>query len=599
MRHSKGIGLAALTATAALTLAACGSSPSSTAPSGTTSYYNEALTKVVNPSNTASKGTMIMDLNATPDSTDYQNTYYAFMWDFVRLYSMSLMTYKSCPGACGEQIVPDLATAPGVVSDHGLVWTYHIQPDVKFQNGVTVTSQDVKYGIERTFAKNLLPAGPVYYQILLAPQNATCARSMASGGNTGCYLGPYADPKTPLNAITTPNSTTIQFHLLHPFADFNYVVAIPQSTPVLPSWDTGSHSGANYQLDPISTGPYEFKSYTLNKQLILVRNPYWNPATDPNAKQLVNEIIVNMNVNQNTVDQNQLANYAQMDIHGLGVQTAAKAKIFSTPSLKADSDDALNGFLRFAYINTVEIPNVHCREAIEYAADKTTLEDAYGGPVLGGAIASTVMPPTVLGYQKFDLYNATSMPNGDDAAAKAQLRLCGKPNGFSTNMAYRTDTPGDTGAATALQQALATVGIKLTLLGYPTAKYYSNFAGVPAYVHSHGIGIATGGWAADWPDGYGFLYDISDGAAIGAAGNSNIEELNDPTINNLFNSAAGNNNAAQRLALWPVIDKDIMAQAVILPIVYQKVLLYRNPDVTNVYFDEYYGMYNYAVMGLK
>jgi peptide/nickel transport system substrate-binding protein len=437
MKRSKGIGFAALAAAAALTVAACGSSTSPSA-SHSTSYYNEGLTKVVNPSNTPSNGTMTIDLDTTPDSTDYQNTYYAFMWDFVRLYSMSLMTYKSCPGNCGRQLVPDLATGPGVVSDHGLTWTYHIQSDVKFQNGVTVTAQDVKYGIERTFAKNLLPAGPVYYQILLAPQNATCAKSMATGGNKGCYQGPYIDPKTPLNAITTPNSTTIQFHLLHPFSDFNYVVAIPQSTPVLPSWDSGSHSGANYQLDPISTGPYEFKSYTLNKQLVLVRNPYWNPKTDPQAKQLVGKIIVNMNVSQSTVDQDQLVNYAQMDLHGLGVQTAAKAKILSTPSLKDDADDALNGFLRFVYINTKEIPNVHCREAIEYAADKTTLQDAYGGPVVGGAIASTIMPPTVLGYKKFDLYDALSKPNGDDSAARAQLKLCGKPSGFSTNMAGRT-----------------------------------------------------------------------------------------------------------------------------------------------------------------
>jgi hypothetical protein len=33
--------------------------------------------------------------------------------------------------------------------------------------------------------------------------------------------------------------------------------------------------------------------------------------------------------------------------------------------------------------------------------------------------------------------------------------------------------------------------------------------------------------------------------------------------------------------------------------VYAKVLLYRNPDLTKVYIQPYYGMYNYAVLGLK
>jgi peptide/nickel transport system substrate-binding protein len=584
MYRSKIAVFGALSAAAALTLAACGSSST---PSSTSAVYNEGITSVVHPSNTASKGTLTIDAAVTPDSTDYQNTYYAFMWDFVRLYSMSLLTYKSCPGACGLQLTSDLATGLGTVSDHGLTWTYHIKPDVKFQNGVTVTSQDVKYGVERTFAKNILPNGPVYYQQLL---------------NDPSYPGPYVDPSKNLmglTSVTTPNSTTIQFHLLKPFADFNYVVAIPQSTPVLPSWDTGAHGGANFQLDPISTGPYEFQSYTLNKQLTLVKNPYWNPATDPQAKQLVNKIIVNFNINQNTVDQNQIANYADMDLQGLGVQTAARARILSTPSLKADADNPINNFLRFAYINTVDIPNVHCREAIEYAADKTTLQDAYGGPVVGGQIASTVIPPIIPGYSSFDLYNALSMPGGDDTAAKAQLKACGMPNGFTTGLAYRSDRPTDVAAAQALEAALANVGIKVTLDGYPTGDYYSNYAGVPAFMHSHHIGIALGGWAADWPDGFGFLYDITDGATIASAGNTNIEELNNPTVNALFNTAANDTNSASANAIYAEIDKDVMAQAVILPIVYQKVLLYRNPNLTNVYFDQYYGMYNYAVLGLK
>ncbi len=41
-----------------------------------------------------------------------------------------------------------------------------------------------------------------------------------------------------------------------------------------------------------------------------------------------------------------------------------------------------------------------------------------------------------------------------------------------------------------------------------------------------------------------------------------------------------------------------MALAAILPISDQLVLLYRNPRLTNVYVDQAYGMYNYAVLGL-
>ena len=178
------------------------------------------------------------------------------MWNFTRLYTMPLMTYKSAPGAAGLQVVPDLATAPGTVSSNGLTWTYHIQPDVKFENGTTVTSQDVKYAVERTFDRSLFPLGPAYFTFLL-------------GGNAKTYPGPYKNRSKNLmglTAIDTPNPTTVVFHLAKPFADFNYVAAIPQTAPVPPSADSGSHGGANYQLHPMSTGPYKFQSYQLNKQ---------------------------------------------------------------------------------------------------------------------------------------------------------------------------------------------------------------------------------------------------------------------------------------------------------------------------------------------
>jgi peptide/nickel transport system substrate-binding protein len=582
MKRRKVYGFGALAAAGALTLAACGSS--SGGSSTVKTAYDQALTQVVNPSSTASSGTLTFDLSNTPDSTDYDNTYYAMMWDFVRLYSMQLMTYKSCPGTCGNTLVPDLATAPGVVSDNGLTWTYHIQPNVHFENGDVVTSQDVKYGIERSFAKDVLPNGPNYYSQLLV------------GGST--YPGPYKD-KAGLASIATPNATTIQFHLAAPFSDFDYVVAISQSSPVEPKWDTGKYGGANFQLHPESTGPYEFQSYTLNKQITLVKNPHWDAATDPQAKQLVSKIVVNLGVNQSQIDNNLVSGSADVDMAGTGVQTAAvRDKILSNKNYHANADNPINGFARFVYINEQVIPNVHCREAVEYAANKTTMQNAWGGPVVGGAIASTVIPPNISGYKSFDLYNALSQPNGDIAAAKAQLQACGQPSGFSTNLAYRSDRPQETAAAQALQASLAQVGIKVTLDGFTSGKYYTDFAGDPSYVHTHDLGLDMGGWGADWPDGYGFLDYLTNGATISAAGNTNIAEVNDPTVNGLFGDAAKGTITAN-VAIWPQIDKDVMSQAAILPMVYQKVLLYRPSNLTNVYVDSYYGMYNYAVLGLN
>ena len=116
-----------------------------------------------------------------------------------------------------------------------------------------------------------------------------------------------------------------------------------------------------------------FQSYTLNKQFTLVRNPHWNAATDPQVRQLPDKIVFNLNLNANDIDNRLLAGDLDVDQAGTGVQTAARAKILSSPTLKQNADDALSGFLWFAYINTKVPPlnNVACRRAVEYAATST------------------------------------------------------------------------------------------------------------------------------------------------------------------------------------------------------------------------------------
>jgi peptide/nickel transport system substrate-binding protein len=584
-------GLAAVGAVATLALAACGGGSSSNGGGGGTSgapaAFNAALNGVVNPSSHKSSGTLTFGDSSVPDSTDPGNTYYAHMWNFTRLYAMPLMTYGACPGQCGSKVVPDLATGPGVVSDNGLTWTYHIKPNVKFEDGTTVTSSDVKYAVERTFDRSVLPLGPAYFPLLLAPQKPA-------------YPGPFKDRSKNLmglKAVQTPNPTTIVFHLAKPFADFNYVAAIPETAPVPPSKDTGS----NYQLHPMSTGPYKFQSYQLNKQLTLVPNTFWNAATDPTAKQLVSKITLTLNMNANDLDNRLLAGDLNVDLAGTGVQAAARAKILSTPSLKAQADDPIAGFLWYTGINTVVPPlnNVHCRMAIEYAANKTNYQTAYGGPYAGGAIASTVALPTVVGYKHFDLYHALTKPQGDQASAKAQLQQCGHPSGFSTGLAYRTDRPKEVATAQELQASLGQVGIKVSLHGYPSGTYFANFVGVPKYMHSHDIGMDVNGWAADWPDGYGFFYYITCGCTIAPAGNYNTSELNDPAVDSMLNKMVATNDATTRNSYTSKIDMQVMKDAAILPGVYAKSLIYRSPQLTNVFVQPYYGMYNYSTLGLK
>ena len=589
MRRRRRLAFAACAVAAGLTLAACSSSSGTSSTSGSSGgssasggneSFDAGITSVVNPS-TKKGGTLTYGVAAVPDSFDGGNEYYAWTLNMSRLWATPLTTYKSCPGACGNTIVPGIATGLGQVSANGLVWTYHIQKGLKFEDGTPITSADVKYAVERTFDRGVLPAGPTYFQVLLADSK---------------YPGPYKDPKGDLTSVTTPDPYTIQFHLVSPFPDFDYVVAFPQTAPVPKAKDTG----ANYQLHPVSSGPYMFQSYSLNKQAVLIPNPNFTPNEDAQAKQLASKVDIDLNVNAQDLDNRLLAGDVEIDAQGVGLGAAARAKVLSNPSEKKYADAALGNREWFTYINTKVAPlnNLACRQAVEYAANKTDLQTAWGGPYAGGQIASTLLLPGMGGYTSFDLYNAVKDPTGDLTAAKAALQQCGHPTGFTVGASYRSDRPAETAAMQALQASLARVGIQLQLHGYPSGSYYGTFAGAPNYVHQHNLGILMGGWSPDWPDGYGMMDALVNGNAIAATGNANIGELNDPQVNNLF-TQANNPSAtqAQRSAIYGQIDKLSMQQAVILPNVYAKNLIYRGPTATNVYAYTPYGMFNYAVIG--
>ena len=254
-----------------------------------------------------------------------------------------------------------------------------------------------------------------------------------------------------------------------------------------------------------------------------------------------------MNVNQTDIDNRLLAGDVQVDSQALGVQAAARAKILANPTLKANSDDPLTGFAWFAYINTKVAPltNLACRKAVEYAADKQSVQTRLRRPGRGrrdrqhGDAAARFA-----GYQKFDLYNALSQPTGDLTAAKQQLQPCGQPNGFTTSLAYRSDRPTEIAAAPALQPRWPRSGIKATLQGLPDGQLLHQLRGraevraLAQHRHRHGrLGPRLAGRLR--------LPRPARRRGHHRPGRQHQHrELNDPVVNNLFAKAATHHRRA-------------------------------------------------------
>ncbi|MBA9056136.1 MULTISPECIES: ABC transporter substrate-binding protein [Actinomycetes] len=541
---------------------------------------NVATKSVVNASDKKG-GTVTYEMSDVPDSFDPGNTYYAYMYNFSRLYARPLMTFEPAPGSKGNTLVPDLAASKGVSSDGGKTWTYKLRSGLKYQDGTPITSKDVKYAVERSnFARDVLSLGPNYFQ-----------QYMKDGDK---YKGPYKDKSAKgLSSIETPDATTIVFHLNRAFQEFDYLVATPETAPVPQSKD----DGVDYVKHIVSSGSYQFQSYQDGKQAVLVPNKNWDPKTDPLRKQLASKIVVNLKVNPDTIDKDLQSGDATVDLGGTGVQASTQADLLNSADGKASTDNAYGGRLVYAAINTKLKPfdNVACRKAVEYAIDKVSVQTAMGGPIRGD-IASTVLPPDITGYQKADAY-ATPGNKGDVAKAKDQLKACGQKT-INTNITARSDRPGEVDAATAIINSLKKVGINATLKQYPAGKYFTDYAGVPKFTEKQNIGLMMMQWGADWPSGYGFLQQILNSKAISQSGNTALSQYTNKKVDDLLAQAIAEPDTAKRNALYAQIDKQAMDDAVLVPLTYFKVLLYRSPYATNVVSTAAFsGQYDYLNLG--
>ena len=254
MRSRRKVVVGAMGAVAALVLAACGGGnvASSGGSGGGGGGAAADANGVHNPSD-ATGGTLRFANNGDWDSVDPADTYYAYSWNFARLYGRSLVMFKSAPGKDGSTLVPDLAESLGTPSDNAKTWTYKLRSGVKFEDGTPVTSKDVKYAVERSLDKTTFPNGPTYFNDFLDLQG---------------YTTPYEDPdpnKLGLKAVETPDDQTIVFHLVKPFSGFDYFAQLPSTIPVPAAKDTGS----KYKEHVVATGPYMFDTNDLGKSFSL------------------------------------------------------------------------------------------------------------------------------------------------------------------------------------------------------------------------------------------------------------------------------------------------------------------------------------------
>jgi peptide/nickel transport system substrate-binding protein len=206
----------------------------------------------------------------------------------------TLLSYRAGTTAEGGTVLqPDLATSLPEVSNDGLTWTFHLKPGLHYgpplQN-VEITAQDFVRSLERLLDPKVTgpPAdsyGPGLY------------RGVISG--TTEYTG--RPGHTTISGLEVPDPYTLRVTLEEANGDLGYLLGMPFLTPI-PSdpanpdarygiLEGHNHDGSGYL---VSSGPYMLEgsaqmdpaadvpaSGYSTDGVSLVRNPSWDPATDP------------------------------------------------------------------------------------------------------------------------------------------------------------------------------------------------------------------------------------------------------------------------------------------------------------------------------
>ena len=280
------------------------------------------------------------------------------------------------------KVVPDLATDTGKSSDDGKTWTYTLKDGLKFSDGTPITSKDVKYGLERSFADSLT-GGLSYHKTLL------------EGAQD--YHGPFDGQE--LSSIETPNDKTIIFHLNAPFGDWPWVVSLAAFTPV----PDGKGPASGYGKLPVASGPYKVESNEAGKEAVFVRNTYWDKKTDPVRTAGPDKIVFKMGQDTSVAAQSIMQGTGEGKNSFLSgfVPAAQLAQAQANPNYKKLLTTSGDGALEYLAINTQHVKNAKIRQALQYAVDKKAYQTASGGEIAGN-FATTLITPGIEGREDYD-----------------------------------------------------------------------------------------------------------------------------------------------------------------------------------------------------
>ncbi|MDX6327214.1 MAG: peptide/nickel transport system substrate-binding protein [Nocardioidaceae bacterium] len=534
-----------------------GGSPSSSSSGSTTGFQTQHK-----------GGTLHLVAKSGGGTLDPMVNYTLQYWQLYQATYDGLLAFTKVSGDQSFQVVPDLAQAMPKVTDGGKAYVFKLRQGIKFSNGKPVTTNDVVASFERIFKVSSPTAGTFYNGIVGAD---ACLKTPAT-----CNLsqGVVGDPKT----------GTVTIHLVAPDPEFPYKIAVPHAS-ILPANAPAKDAGTT----PIpGTGAYKFASYDPNRALKMVRNPFFKEwSTDAQPQGYPDEIDETFGLTveaEVTAVENGQADWVfdpppADRLNEIGTQYADQAHV-----------NTLTAFWYLAMnTNLAPFNNLQARQAVNWAVDRNSVVQLYGGKNLASP-ACTVLPPGFPGHVDFCDYtkgggNTWTAPDLDKAKQLVQQSgTAGTKVGVVVS-----DDEVNKAIGEYVQSALNQIGYQASLKpisGNIQFTYIQNT--------NNKVQISLSSWYQDYPAASDFLNVLLSCASFrpGSDTSINISGFCDKGVDAQMQQALTTEESSMDQAnqLWGQVDQAVMKQAPVAPLITPKLIDFVSKRVGNYQFSKQFYM---------
>ena len=418
-------------------------------------------------------------------------------------------------------VAPDLAERIEV-SEDGLNYTFHLRKDAKFHNGKPVTSEDVRWSLERV--ADPLTQSPVAAQYL------------------SDIVGVSAKLEGKANAISglrIPDEHTVILTIDQPKSYFLSKLTYP--TAFVLDQENIENDGSDWLRQPNGTGPFKLAEYQVGELLRLARNENYHLGP-PNIDEV--EFLL--------AGGNSMLMYENDEIHVTGVGLAdlervldpnepLNAEIITAPTLFSVGYIGMN-------VNEPPFDDALFRKALNLAIDRDTIASV----VLEGSNipAKTIIPPgfpshspNVIGY-RYDPVRAqeliTQSKYGNDLENLPRITLS-ISGSFGANVPLALEV--------ILQSWKDNLGVEIEIQQTEWATFLQD-------LHNRRYQMFQLGWAADYADPENFL-DI----LFHSQSENNHTNYSNPEVDRLLLQARIEPDQETRFGLYNQIEQMILDEA--------------------------------------